>query len=80
MPGSIARDATDAIAVLDALDIARAHVVGLSFSAAIALQLASTAPDRVATLILVEPPPMQVRSAAQFRAANAELLRTSWVC
>ena len=68
--GSIIQDATDAVALLDALGIKRAHIVGLSFSAAIAMQLASGAPGRVRTLTLIEPPPIHVPSAAGFRAAN----------
>ena len=72
--GSIVRDADDAAAVLDGLGIKEAHVVGLSFSGAIALQLASTAPHRVRTLTLIEPPPVHVPSAAAFRAANTSLL------
>ena len=59
--------------MLEALGIEQAHVVGLSFSGAIALQLASAVPDRVHSLILIEPPPVHVPSAAEFRAANARL-------
>jgi pimeloyl-ACP methyl ester carboxylesterase len=72
-PGSIVRDAKDAAALLDVLGIEHAHVVGLSFSGAIALQLASAVPDRVHSLTLIEPPPVHVPSAAEFRAANARL-------
>lgn len=43
----------DAVAVLDALEIDRAHVVGLSMGGAIAQQLAACHPDRVATLTLI---------------------------
>jgi pimeloyl-ACP methyl ester carboxylesterase len=75
-PGSIRRDASDAMAVLDHVGVARAHVVGLSFSGAVAMQLAADVPARVATLTLVEPPPVHVPSANAFRAANAELLAT----
>jgi pimeloyl-ACP methyl ester carboxylesterase len=72
-PGSIVRDAKDAAALLEALGIEQAHIVGLSFSGAIALQLASAVPDRVHSLILIEPPPVHLPSAAEFRAANARL-------
>ncbi|WP_402463560.1 alpha/beta fold hydrolase [Isoptericola aurantiacus] len=71
--GSIDRDAADAAALLDVLGIARAHVVGVSYSAAIALRLAAEAPDRVATLCLIEPPPAHVPAAGEFRAACADL-------
>lgn len=74
-PGSIARDAADCAALLDALDIARAHVVGVSYSGAVALQLAADAPDRVHSLVLLEPPPAHTASAAEFRAANDEFLQ-----
>ena len=72
-PGSIVRDAADCRGVAAALSVDRAHVVGLSFSCAIALTLAAEAPDLVHTLTLVEPPPVQTRSEASFRAASAAL-------
>lgn len=75
-PGSVARDAADCAALLTALQVERAHVVGVSYSAAVALQLAAGAPDRVRTLTLLEPPPVHTPSADAFRAANARLLRT----
>lgn len=75
-PGSIRRDAADCDALLAAMGIARAHVVGLSYSAAVALQLAADAPARVHTLTLLEPPPVHTPSAAEFRAANDRLQRT----
>lgn len=75
-PGSVVRDAADCAALLAALGIERAHVAGVSYSAAVALQLARDAPDRVHTLTLLEPPPVHTRSADEFRAANARLLRT----
>lgn len=44
----------DACAVLDRLDIARAHWCGLSLGGAIALQAAVTAPQRVRRLVLAD--------------------------
>nr|WP_272902247.1 alpha/beta hydrolase [Brevibacterium daeguense] len=73
-PGSIARDAADALAVLDAFDTASAHVLGVSFSAAIALELAILAPDRVRSLILIEPPPSIEPGAAEFRGTSRRLM------
>lgn len=73
-PGSIQRDAADCAALLTALDIDRAHIVGLSFSGAIALQLATDAPERVHSLTLIEPPPVHIPSAEEFRAANDQLI------
>jgi pimeloyl-ACP methyl ester carboxylesterase len=52
---SIDRDVADAVALLDALGIARAHIVGHSGSGVIALQLALDAPERVLSLVLEEP-------------------------
>jgi 3-oxoadipate enol-lactonase/4-carboxymuconolactone decarboxylase len=54
--------ARDAVAVLDALGIRQAHVVGLSIGGRIAQQLAAEAPERVASLVLMDtaaefPPP-----------------------
>lgn len=73
-PGSIPRDAADCAALLAALGVERAHLVGVSYSGAIGLQLAVDAPACVHTLTLLEPPPMHVPSAAEFVAANAELM------
>jgi 3-oxoadipate enol-lactonase len=46
---------TDALAVLDQLDVDRAHLVGLSQGAATSLDLALRDPARVVTLTLVAP-------------------------
>lgn len=73
-PGSIMRDARDCRNLMAVLGIESAHIVGLSFSAAIAIQLAVTAPSRVHTLALIEPPPVYVPNADEFIAANEELL------
>jgi len=72
--GSIERDALDCQRLLTALDIERAHVVGVSYSAAVVLQLAATAPSCVRTLTLIEPPPVHVPSADEFLAANARFI------
>lgn len=70
---SITAEAADCVALLDALGVERAHVVGLSYSSTIAMQLAVDAPHRVHSLSLIEAPPVHVPSAAEFRAANDEL-------
>lgn len=75
-PGSVARDAADCRALLTALAVDRAHIVGVSYSAAVGLQLAADAPERTQTLTLLEPPPVQTPSAAEFRAANNRLTQT----
>jgi len=46
-------DVDDLLAVLDALGIARAHLVGHSLGGAIAQEVARAAPDRVASLTLI---------------------------
>jgi pimeloyl-ACP methyl ester carboxylesterase len=73
-PGSIGRDAADCAALLAALEAKPAHVVGLSYSGAVALQLAVDAPECVQTLTLIEPPPVHVPSAGEFRTATNQLI------
>ncbi|KAA2212762.1 bifunctional 3-oxoadipate enol-lactonase/4-carboxymuconolactone decarboxylase PcaDC [Teichococcus oryzae] len=46
--------AQDVVALLDALDIPKAHVAGLSIGGRIAQQLAADMPERVASLMLVD--------------------------
>ncbi len=50
-------------AVVAELEIPRAHVVGHSYSAAVALTLAGSEPSVVATLSLLERPPLMTDSA-----------------
>jgi pimeloyl-ACP methyl ester carboxylesterase len=75
-PGSVVRDAADCRDLIAALHLDRVHVVGYSYSGAVALQLAVDAADHVHTLTLIEPPPVHVPSSPEFRAANARLLET----
>jgi len=54
--------ASDALALLDALGVQQAHVLGMSIGGRIAMQLAAMAPDRVLSLMLMDtalefPPP-----------------------
>lgn len=72
-PRSITDEAHDAAAVIRALQAAPAHVVGVSFSAAIALTVASLKPELVQTLGVVEPPPTGTPGSPPFRAANRAL-------
>lgn len=69
-PGSILSDAADCRGLLEALRIPRVHVVGLSYSGAVGMQFAADAEDSVHSLTLIEPPPVHVPSAAEFRAVN----------
>lgn len=73
-PGTVAREVTDCGVLLDWLGIDRAHLVGLSFSSAIALQFAADRPEHVHSLTLLEPPPMIAPDNADFLAANDEFL------
>jgi len=52
-PYSMKQMAADALAVLDAADVARADVVGVSMGGMIAQELALAAPERVHRLVLV---------------------------
>ncbi len=74
--GSVVRDAADCRALLTGLHIQRAHVLGFSYSGAVALQLAADSPECVQTLTVVEPPPVHTVSATDFRAANDRLVET----
>lgn len=74
-PGSIARDALDCQRLLTALGLDAAHIVGLSYSGAVAMQLASTAPRCVRSVCLIEPPPVHTPHAAEFRRVNDELAK-----
>lgn len=63
---SVQEQAADAVAVLDQFGVSQAHIVGHSYGGAVALQLALDAPERVATLSLLEAPIMLVPAAAEF--------------
>ncbi|GAA1877205.1 alpha/beta fold hydrolase [Lapillicoccus jejuensis] len=51
----VLRPVDDLLAVLDAEDVARCHVVGASYGAGVAVELALREPDRVASLVLLAP-------------------------
>jgi pimeloyl-ACP methyl ester carboxylesterase len=55
-PFSIEEQARDALALLQALAVQRAHVIGHSYGAVTALQLVCEAPSAVHSLVLLEPP------------------------
>ncbi len=55
--GGFGMQAADVVALLDHLDVDRAHLVGHSEGAMIALVLAASSPDRVRSLALLEPLP-----------------------
>jgi 3-oxoadipate enol-lactonase len=56
-PFTVQQHARDVAGLLDALGIARAHVVGLSMGGAVAMELALSEPGRVAGLVLANTAP-----------------------
>jgi pimeloyl-ACP methyl ester carboxylesterase len=54
--GSVNEDVADLTALIEALDLAPAHIVGHSFGGSIALRLAGERPDLFRSLIVQEPP------------------------
>lgn len=74
-PGSIVRDAHDCRVLLRALEIPCTHVLGVSYSAAVVLQLAVDAPERVHSLTVVEPAPTLLPQADEFATVSAQLVR-----
>ncbi|WP_181424497.1 alpha/beta fold hydrolase [Georgenia satyanarayanai] len=74
---TIADMAADCRDVIEALGVVPSHVVGASFSCAVALASAVLAPSHVRSLTLVEPPPLDGPGAEQFRAATAGLIATA---
>jgi pimeloyl-ACP methyl ester carboxylesterase len=68
-PSSVEQQAADCRALLDHLDIKRAHVVGHSYGGCIALQLALESPQVVHSLALLEPGLMVGASGQSYREA-----------
>jgi 3-oxoadipate enol-lactonase len=71
---TMSKVAADAIALLDHLGIAAAHVGGHSYGGCTALQLAIDAPTRVHTLPLLEACVMCVPAAADFSSGAATIV------
>ncbi len=65
--GAEAQQAADCRRLLEVLGADRAHLVGHSYGGAIALQLATDAPDLVQTLALLEPALMVGSSGPDYR-------------
>jgi pimeloyl-ACP methyl ester carboxylesterase len=75
--GSRRHDEDDLIALLDALDLAPAHLVGNSFGAAIVLAVAGRRPDLVRSVVAHEPPLVGVATAgSQLGALTDPVLAT----
>jgi 3-oxoadipate enol-lactonase len=73
-PPSIAEHVRDGLALLEHLDVARAHVVAHSGGGPIAVQLAIDAPEVVRSLVLLEPALQSAEMAAAFDAIIAPLV------
>ena len=73
-PATIADEVADLQALLGALHLGPVDLVGVSYSAAIALTAASTSPGLARTLTVLEPPPIGVPSTPEFVAANQRLI------
>jgi pimeloyl-ACP methyl ester carboxylesterase len=71
---TIRGEAEDCVSLLDGLALDRPHLVGVSYSSAVALQVAADYPERIGALVLIEPPPLHTPSADDFLAANSHLL------
>jgi pimeloyl-ACP methyl ester carboxylesterase len=69
VPFSIADQAADAAALLTALGVSRAHIVGHSFGGSVALQLAIDQPSMVRSLVVMEPPIFDANAATSPFAA-----------
>jgi pimeloyl-ACP methyl ester carboxylesterase len=71
--------AVDLRAILDHLDVSRAHIVGHSFGGAVALHYAALYPERVASLTLADArvpslqPAFPPRNARRWKVLNAKL-------
>ena len=77
-PYTLAQLGEDVLTVLDTLDVARAHVAGLSLGGMVSMWLAAHAPDRVDRLVVVcssarlGPPEMWANRAALVRDEGME--------
>lgn len=73
-PISVERQARDAVELLSGLGVEQAHVVGYSYGATVALEVAASASASVLSLSLLEPILTQVRAADGFMRQMAPLM------
>jgi 3-oxoadipate enol-lactonase len=90
LPFTVADMAGDALALLDALELERVHVVGISMGGAIAQELALASPERVRTLTLgatfcggpqgtlMAPEDLQLLGAAYASGEAERVFRAMW--
>jgi pimeloyl-ACP methyl ester carboxylesterase len=71
--------ATDLAVLIDALEIAPAHVIGHSYGALTALLLAAEQPNQVRTLVLGEPPSRGSRTICGTRRSSQTLCSDFWL-
>lgn len=71
-PFTIQQHARDMLALLAALEVSRAHVIGLSMGGAVAIEMALARPGAVASLVLAN-------TAPSFRLSNWERRRMAWL-
>lgn len=74
-PIGVAQQAVDVLGLLDALGLSSAHLLGYSYGGVVALEAALQEPDRVRSLVLLEPILTEVPSAGQFMAGMDPVMR-----
>lgn len=71
---SVGQQAADALGLLDALSLPYAHILGYSYGATVAIEAALIAPERLRSLILLEPILTEVPSAREFFGSMAPVM------
>lgn len=71
---SVGQQAADALGLLDALRLPYAHILGYSYGATVAIEAALIAPERLRSLILLEPILTEVPSAREFLGSMARVM------
>ena len=74
VPFGIEEQAQDALGLLGHLGVERAHVIGHSYGAVVAIQLAYAAPRVVHSLVVLEPPLMTPVTAGAFAERMAPIV------